>query len=154
MYSRRLKYLREEKELKQVEISKLLKFKDNVYSQFEREETIIPIKHLNALCNYFDCSLDYIFEFTDTKKYKNMEKEINKEISGERLRNIRKEFKIKQYKLAKLLNVDNSMLSKYELGKYTIATTYLYQICKTYNISADYLLGNYILTSFMGVLVI
>ena len=141
MYSRRLKYLREEKELKQVEISKLLKFKDNVYSQFEREETIIPIKHLNALCNYFDCSLDYIFEFTDTKKYKNMEKEINKEISGERLRNIRKEFKIKQYKLAKLLNVDNSMLSKYELGKYTIATTYLYQICKTYNISADYLLG-------------
>ena len=141
MYSRRLKYLREEKELKQVEISKLLKFKDNVYSQFEREETIIPIKHLKTLCNYFDCSLDYIFELTDTKKYKKMKKEINKEISGERLRNIRKEFKIKQYKLAKLLNVDNSMLSKYELGKYTIATTYLYQICKTYNISADYLLG-------------
>ena len=141
MYSRRLKYLREEKELKQVEISKLLKFKDNVYSQFEREETIIPIKHLNTLCNYFDCSIDYIFEFTDTKKYKKMKKEINKEISGERLRNIRKDFKIKQYKLAKLLNVDNSMLSKYELGKYTIATTYLYQICKTYNISADYLLG-------------
>ena len=141
MYSRRLKYLREEKELKQVEISKLLKFKDNVYSQFEREETIIPIKHLNTLCNCFDCSLDYIFELTDTKKYKKMKKEINKEISGERLRNIRKDFKIKQYKLAKLLNVDNSMLSKYELGKYTIATTYLYQICKTYNISADYLLG-------------
>ena len=79
MYKKRLKYLREEMELKQVEISKLLEFKDNVYSQFEREETIIPIKHLNTLCNYFDCSLDYIFEFTDTKKYKNMKKEINKE---------------------------------------------------------------------------
>ncbi len=141
MYKKRLKYLREEMELKQVEISKLLEFKDNVYSQFEREETIIPIKHLNTLCNYFDCSLDYIFEFTDTKKYKNMKKEINKEISGKRLKEIRKELNIKQYELANLLNVDNSMLSKYELGKYTIATTYLYQICKKYNISADYLLG-------------
>ena len=128
-------------ELKQVEISKLLEFKDNVYSQFEREETIIPIKHLNTLCNYFDCSLDYIFELTDNKKYKNMKKEINKEISGKRLKEIRKELNIKQYELANLLNVDNSMLSKYELGKYTIATTYLYQICKKYNISADYLLG-------------
>ena len=141
MYKKRLKYLREEMKLKQVEISKLLEFKDNVYSQFEREETIIPIKHLNTLCNYFDCSLDYIFEFTDTKKYKNMKKEINKEISGKRLKEIRKELNIKQYELANLLNVDNSMLSKYELGKYTIATTYLYQICKKYNISADYLLG-------------
>ena len=33
------------------------------------------------------------------------------------------------------------MLAKYEKGKYIIATTYLYQICKRYNISADYLLG-------------
>ena len=141
MYKKRLKYLREEMELKQVEISKLLEFKDNVYSQFEREETIIPIKHLNYVCNYFNVSLDYIFEFTDTKKYKNMKKEINKEISGKRLKEIRKELNIKQYELANLLNVDNSMLSKYELGKYTIATTYLYQICKKYNISDDYLLG-------------
>ena len=122
-------------------IASIINISDSLYSRYEKEKQIIPIKHLNALCNYFDCSLDYIFEFTDTKKYQNMKEAINKEISGRRLREIRKELNIKQYELANQLNVDNSMLSKYELGKYIIATTYLYQICKTYNISADYLLG-------------
>lgn len=141
MYNKRLKYLREEKEITQVQISKLLGFKDNVYSQFEKNKTTLPIKHLNTLCNYFNVSFDYIFEFTNIKKYKNSNNDIDIKLSGKRLKDFRKENKLTQLKLAKILNLDNSMIGKYEKGQYVIATTYLYQICKKYHISADYLLG-------------
>ncbi len=141
MYNERLKYLREEKELTQTEVSELLGFRKNGYSQFEREQTTIPIKHLNTLSNYFNVSIDYIFGFTNIKKYKNLRENINIELSSQRLKSIRKENNLTQIKLADILNIDNSMLAKYEKGKYIIATTYLYQTCKRYNISADYLLG-------------
>ena len=124
-----------------IEISNLLKISDSLYSRYEKEEQTIPIIHLNTLCNYFNVSIDYIFEFTNIKKYKNLRDEINIKLSSERLKEIRKENNLTQIKLADILNVDNSMLAKYEKGNYIIATTYLYQICKKYNISADYLLG-------------
>ena len=61
--------------------------------------------------------------------------------TSERLKIVRKENNLTQIELAKILNVDNSMLAKYESGKYLISTPYLYTICKKYNVSADYLLG-------------
>ncbi len=125
-----------------IEISNLIKISDSLYSRYEKEEqTTIPIKHLNTLSNYFNVSIDYIFGFTNIKKYKNLRENINIELSSQRLKSIIKENNLTQIKLADILNVDNSMLAKYEKGKYIIATTYLYQICKKYNISADYLLG-------------
>ena len=141
LYNERLKFLREERELTQNQISKLFNFHKNVYGQFEREETIIPILHLNSLANYFDVSLDYIFNFTSFKNYSYISREINLKISGIRLKEFRKKHKLTQKKLGKILSTDASTISKYERALYPIATSYLYQICKTYNISADYLLG-------------
>ena len=58
-----------------------------------------------------------------------------------KLTELRDEQKLTQKELAKVLNVDISLPSKYEHGIYPIATTYLYSLCKKYNVSADYLLG-------------
>ena len=140
-YGIKLYQLRDRYGKTNIEISNLLKISDSLYSRYEKEEQTIPIIHLNTLCNYFNVSIDYIFEFNNIKKYKNLRDEINIKLSSERLKEIRKENNLTQIKLADILNVDNSMLAKYEKGNYIIATTYLYQICKKYNISADYLLG-------------
>ena len=140
-YGIKLYQLRDRYGKTNIEISNLLKISDSLYSRYEKEEQTIPIIHLNTLCNYFNVSIDYIFEFTNIKKYKNLRDEINIKLSSERLKEIRKENNLTQIKLADILNVDNSMLAKYEKGNYIIATTYLYHICKKYNISADYLLG-------------
>lgn len=141
IYGEKLRFLREEKEITQIEISKLLGFHNNVYGQFEREETIIPIKHLNFLCNYFNCSIDYIFNFSNIRKYNSLKESINLKISGERIKEFRKEKNITQKQLADNLKTDNSTISKYERSLYPIATPYLYNICKKNRISADYLLG-------------
>ena len=140
-YGNRLFQLRDRQGLTKVEMASLLNISDSLYSRYEKEKQTIPINHLNTLCEYFNVSLDYIFGFTNTKNYNNSKKNINQKLSGKRLCEIRKEHNLTQLKLAHFLNTDNSTISKYEKALFPIATSYLYAICKKYNISADYLLG-------------
>ena len=111
------------------------------FNHFEKEYTIIPIKHLNTLCNYFNVSLDYIFDFNNISQYKNINPEIDLKVVKNRLKEFRKENKLSQEKLATLLNVAKGTIGNYESSRSIIATPFLYTICKKYNISADYLLG-------------
>ena len=141
MYSNKLKELRESTELTQMQISDLLNIDRSQYNKYENEYTLIPLKHLNTLCNYFNCSLDYIFDFTDKTNYKKSSKEIDTKFSGQRLKEFRKENKLTQEKLASILNTVHPVITNYENGKHLIATPFLYTICKKYHISADYLLG-------------
>ena len=141
MYSERLKYLREEKELTQKDLADILKIERGPYSLYESEYTIIPLKHLITLCNFFNVSLDYIFNFKTTKQYKNINYEVDNKKSGQRLKEFRKSNKLTQKNLADILNVARSIIGEYENGFFLISTHSLYTICNKYNISADYLLG-------------
>ena len=140
-YGDKLKELREVNNLKIHDISKMLNFDKDTYGKYEREYTTIPIIHLNTVCNFFHVSLDYIFSFTQNKNYQNYKNEINFTLAGKRLKEIRKEMKLTQSKLADSLGCSYGTIAGYERGRYLIATPFLYQICKTYHISADYLLG-------------
>ena len=70
LYGEKLKYLREEKELHQKDLAELIEVHPATYSQFEREDVIMPIKRLNTYSNFFNVSLDYLFSFTNNKQYK------------------------------------------------------------------------------------
>lgn len=141
LYKEKLSELREENNLKQKDLAKLINTDRSVYGRYEKEYQIIPIKHLNTLCNYFKVSIDYIFSFTSQKTYPDLNPEIDKKIAGERLKDFRKEHKITQEKLATILNTSQSTIADYERGKNYIPTPFLYTISKNYQISADYLLG-------------
>lgn len=141
IYSERLIELRENNYIKQYDLAKILNIHKGAYNQYETEHVIIPIKHLNTLCNYFSVSFDYIFGFTKDKNYNNIKNNIDKNIAGENLKIFRKENKMTQEKFAKILNVSRTTITEYERGTNIIATPFLYTICKKYNISADYLLG-------------
>ncbi len=137
----RLKEIREEQKLSQEEVAKIIKIDRVTYTHYESEYQIIPTKHLNTLCNFFNVSLDCIFNFTDKKQYVKSKKDIDLNVSGKRLMEFRKENKYTQTKLAKILECSFGTISGYEIGRYIIATPFLYTICKKYKISADYLLG-------------
>lgn len=141
IYSARIVELRENRGLKQYEVANLLNIYKGVYNEYEKEYVIIPIKHLVSLCYYFKVSLDYIFELTDIPNYIDCKQNIDKVLSGDRLKLFRKENKLTQDKLAKILNISRTTIAEYERGTNLIATPFLYTICKKYNISADYLLG-------------
>ena len=140
-YRNRLREIREAQRISQKQLGDLLHIRENAYSQYETEYVIIPLKHLNTLCNYFNCSLDYLFGFTDEYNYQVSNKEIDLKFAGQRLKEFRKENKLTQVKLATFLNTVHPVITNYEKGKHLISTPFLYQICQKYHISADYLLG-------------
>ena len=55
--------LREDFNLKQKDIAKILNITQQTYSLWENGSKIIPLKHLNSLCNYYNVSMDYMLGF-------------------------------------------------------------------------------------------
>lgn len=68
MYFQRLKDLREDRDMKQVQIAELLGIQQTVYSRYERGFQNIPIEHLIFLADYYDVSTDFILGRTDNPK--------------------------------------------------------------------------------------
>ena len=141
MYSKKLTEIINRNGIKKRDLAKVLNIDESTYSHYESENNIMPIKHLNTICNYLDVSIDYIFSLTEQKNYKNYRKEIDKQIMSKRLKEFRKENNLTQVKLANILNIANGTIAEYERGKNIIATPFLYFLCKNYGISADYVLG-------------
>lgn len=68
MHLKRLRDLREDKDLKQTDIANILNIQQTVYSRYERGFQNIPLEHLLTLANFYNVSLDYIFERTNNTK--------------------------------------------------------------------------------------
>ena len=139
-YKINLKKAREQNNLNQSNIANILGIDRTVYNKYENGYELIPIKHLISFCNYFNIRVDEIFNFNIQEQLP-INKEFDVKIVGKRLKEWRKENKITQDKLAKMLNTNKSVICNYEKGRYLIATPFLYQICHQYHVSADYLLG-------------
>lgn len=112
-----------------------------MYSKYKKEIQIFPISKLKLLCNYYNISIDYIFELTENNNYPNLSKEINNHLMAKRLKELRKEINMTQKQLSKVLSIGQSTLAEYERRTYIISTYTLYSLCINYKISADYLLG-------------
>ncbi len=71
MYLKRLKDLREDRDLKQVNIAEILKITRQQYSLYELGKRDIPAEYLRVLAKFYNTSTDYILELTDEiKPYK------------------------------------------------------------------------------------
>lgn len=68
MLYRRIRDLREDKDLTQTEMGKILMFSQRVYSNYERGELDIPTEILIKLAKYHNVSVDYILGITDNKE--------------------------------------------------------------------------------------
>lgn len=68
MYFQRLRDLREDKDMKQVEIADMLGIQQTVYSRYERGFQNIPIEHLLKLADFYNVSTDYILGRTNNPK--------------------------------------------------------------------------------------
>ncbi len=64
----RLKEIREDRDLKQADIAKILKISQVQYSRYETGIRVIPIYHLVKLAQIYDTSIDYLLGLTDERK--------------------------------------------------------------------------------------
>lgn len=136
-----LRYIRVDNEMFQYEVAEKMHVTKSAYSTWETEMSPIPLKRLIDFCNLFDVSLDYALGLSKMPKYPNMRKELDYELYARRIRKTRKLNNYTQDQIAKLLNTDNGVISRYENGKTLILTTFLIEYCKLFNLSADYLIG-------------
>lgn len=68
MYLKRLKDLREDKDLYQKDIANLLNITQQYYSEYETGKRSLPIELLIILANFYSVSIDYILERTNKKE--------------------------------------------------------------------------------------
>lgn len=62
LFLRRLRDLREDKDLSQADIASVLDIPQTVYSRYERGHQTIPLEHLITLSKFYNVSLDYLTE--------------------------------------------------------------------------------------------
>ena len=73
---KRLKDLREDKDLTQSELAKIIGCSQTTYSRYETGQISVPNDILIKLADFYDVNLDYIFLRTDIKKsYKKSSKD-------------------------------------------------------------------------------
>ena len=67
MKFKRLKDLREDNDLLQKDIAKILGISQQYYSEYEKGNRTIPISHLITLAKFYNISIDYIVGLTNNK---------------------------------------------------------------------------------------
>lgn len=56
----RIRGLREDRDMTQTDVAKILNTSQTVYSRYERNERLLPTDMLIILCKYYKVSSDYI----------------------------------------------------------------------------------------------
>ena len=65
-YWEKLRNLREDSDLTQADMARLLKTTQQVYSRYEKGINELPIRHLCTLCKFYHVSADYILGLSDS----------------------------------------------------------------------------------------
>ncbi len=140
MFENNLRWCREELEMTQSELGYIFGVSDSAVRSWETAHDSMPLTKLIKFCNLYDYSLDFVCGLTK-KNIKYGKFETNKEKIGKKLKELRTNLNLSQQALADECKISQTTYSGYETGHYLINTTNLYYICKTYNISMDYLVG-------------
>ncbi len=133
----RLKEIREDHDINQNNIAKVLGISRSTYSMYECGISIIPLKYLCKFANYFGYSIDYILNLTNNRKSNNVQKQFNHTLLGNNLKRIRLKNNLSQENVANILNITQPAIAKYEKGACLISINNLYKYSKEFKISID-----------------
>lgn len=135
-----LRDVREDFDMSQEDVAKILKVPRSTYSMWEIGISVIPLEYLCVLSDYYNYSIDYLLGLTDNRDNK-IKKGFNINILGNNLKEIRIKNNLSQENIAELLRKTQPCIYKYEKGKTCISTINLYKFCKEFNISLSRMCG-------------
>lgn len=137
----RIKQLRKENNLTQMELAKRLNMSDAIITMYENGKRTPSIEALVKLSQIFNCSVDYLLGIDDEEKDMPRKTEFKKSL-GRRLRNLREQNDMTQDELGEKLNLSSKTISSFETGYNEPDGETLVMLANMYNVSTDYLLGN------------
>ena len=141
MLNNNLKYCREELEMTQIELGFIFGVSGKTVSGWETATDPIPFSKLIRFSNLYHYSLDFIVGLTRHNINYNVQIKPDKVKIGNQLKKLRNSLNLSQQKFAEKCGLSQTTYSHYETGLNLITTTAIFSICKTYNISMDYLVG-------------
>ena len=118
----RIRDLREDKDLNQEQLAKLLNVSQTTYSRYESGKLDIPTQSMIKLADFYSTSVDYLLNLTDHQK-------------------LREDNDLTQHQIATLLNISQSTYSRYENGELDIPIQMLIKLANYYDTSIDYLVN-------------
>ena len=137
----RLKDIREDNDINQEDMSKILNVNRSTYSLWELGINIIPLKNLCDFADYFNLSIDYVLGLSNNKISKNLIKGLNIKTLGNNMKAIRIKNNLSQENIADILGVTQACITRYEKGIICISTSNLYKFSKEFNKSLNELCG-------------
>ena len=140
MFENNLRWCREELEMTQAELGYIFGVSDAAVRSWETAHDSIPLPKLIKFCNMYDYSLDFVCGLI-RRNIKYGKFETDKVKIGKKLKELRTKLNLSQQALADECKISQTTYSGYETGHYLINTSNLYYICKTYNVSMDWLVG-------------
>ena len=141
MLNNNLKYCREELEMTQIELGFIFGVSGKTVSGWETATDPIPFNKLIRFSNLYHYSLDFIVGLTRHNINYNVQIKPDKVKIGNQLKKLRNSFNLSQQKFAEKCGLSQTTYSHYETGLNLITTTAIFSICKTYNISMDWIVG-------------
>lgn len=129
-FGERLRTARENKGMTQKALAEAVGVSQQYYGRFEKGEGEPNLKTLELMTVILEVSADHLISGDDECKS-----------SGDRLKRIRVARGMTQEKLATVLETGKTTVSNYETGYSEPNFEILIKICKSFNVSSDYLLG-------------
>ncbi len=133
----KLKDIREDNDLTQEDMANILKVKRSAYSLWELGINVIPLKYLIAFANHFNYSIDYVLGLNNNKQKNNLLEKLDLKVLGENLKQLRIKNNLSQANLAKMLNVKQACIAKYENANICISISNLYKYSKKFKVSMN-----------------
>ncbi len=140
-YAKKIKNLREDNDITQEFISKKLKCTVSNYTYIETGKSMITLKDLVTLSNFYNISLDYLLGLSKNKNNNFVKLKYNGLTISKNIKNLRLERGLKQIDIASILNCSQSNYSRYENQDRKITVDVIFKICDFYKVSS-YILFN------------
>lgn len=141
MILNKVKEIRNELELSQEDIAKVLNVKRGTYASWECGSDVIPTRQIYKLAEYFKLSIDYLLEISNQGHMVYHGSDINLSDVGNNIYNIRKRNNLSQKSFAESIGINQSTLWAYEKGKTLITLSSLISLAKVYNVTIDSILN-------------
>ena len=141
MILNKVKEIRNELELSQEDIAKVLNVKRGTYASWECGSDVIPTRQIYKLAEYFKLSIDYLLEISNQGHMVYHGSDINLSDVGNNIYNIRKRNNLSQKTFAESIGINQSTLWAYEKGKTLITLSSLISLAKVYNVTIDSILN-------------
>lgn len=131
----RLRNIREDNDISQESMAKILDVNRSTYSLWELGINIIPLKKLFNFAKYFNVSIDYVLSASNDKRKYNYIKQFDLKIIGNNIKTLRMKQNLSQENIAKILGVTQACIVRYEKGLIQISVENLYKYSKLFKVS-------------------